>query len=189
MALLLRLFAALSLVVWSTGAFAATGTVNFNGQDFGTVGGALEQFDHTMALPDGVDAGVSLSFTLPPDFKVDTNASLKFLFSTSQNINCNYNIVPHFVTRYRSGSVAAASLTPSQTGFNVKVAGPTPAPTVQFKVFAKSFDLSLPAGLSVTGQKAGDVIIVSFLRNGGNGADTCANTLYAIGAKLIYQIN
>ena len=129
-----------------------------------------------------------LSFILPADYRKNSAAKIEFLFEGGSN-NCDYQIDAVHLGRQRLGYDEAFSIETSQSGFGPVAAGPTPAPSEGvYRVFKKTFKLVKPSGLAVTGQRAGDIIIATIVRDSAAVTDNCG-TLYLLGGRLIYKTN
>jgi hypothetical protein len=134
-------------------------------------------------MPDGSNSSFYLGFTIPPDYATGTALIARLLWHTSA-ASCGIAFLPNAISVARPGRT---HITGATTGDGLTVVGGTTlnAPGTGNQTNETIVHITSPDG--VTDLLAGDSVIFSLFRAGGNGNDTCAADMVLQSVSITYQ--
>jgi hypothetical protein len=134
-------------------------------------------------MPDGANSSFYLGFTIPPDYTSGTTLLARLLWHTS-GAGCSIVFLPNAISVARPGRTHIVGAT---TGDGLTVAGGTTlnAPGTANQTNETIVQITSPDG--VTDLLAGDSVIFSLFRAGGNANDTCAADMVLQSVSITYQ--
>jgi hypothetical protein len=175
------------VVLFSGSTYAATRTLTFAPEDIARISADYVADDQQIGLPDGGASEVAVTFRLPSNYKKNSTIVVRAQLS-SVDLACDVVVKPLNVKRSRIGRVGSL-LPATDGGASAAVSSIVPMPDLSGRHFTQKFKLK-PANVGpLLTQVAGDVISLTFGRDGLSGDDGCPSDLFLHFVDVTYTAN